>query len=113
MDDTSCNAFISKSNPIILNYYRQFLIKGFDWRYSFILTEFRIQEDHEGQYFVIRFKADILFDYEQGLKKAIYGAVSSYGIDIELIRVEIILIGFSITTKEFSVVLVQFSTLKL
>ena len=78
------------------------------------LTEFRIQEDHDsGQYFVIRFKADILFDYDQGLKKAIYGAVSSYGIDKELIRVEIILIGFSITTKEFSVVLVQFSTLKL
>ena len=30
MDDTSCHGTISKSDPAILNYYRQFLIKGFD-----------------------------------------------------------------------------------
>ena len=30
MDNLSCQETISKSNPVILNYYRQFLIKGFD-----------------------------------------------------------------------------------
>ena len=28
MDDLSCNTTIAKSNPLILNYYRQLLIKG-------------------------------------------------------------------------------------
>ena len=37
MDDSSCQETISKSNPVILNYYRQFLLKGFDWRYFKIL----------------------------------------------------------------------------
>ena len=30
MDDPSCHETIDKSDPAILNYYRQFLIKGFD-----------------------------------------------------------------------------------
>ena len=30
IDDSPCHETIDKSNPIILNYYRQFLIKGFD-----------------------------------------------------------------------------------
>ena len=30
MDSSFCNKAIEKSNPAILNYYRQFLIKGFD-----------------------------------------------------------------------------------
>ena len=30
MDSSSCHEAIEKSNPAILNYYRQFLIKGFD-----------------------------------------------------------------------------------
>ena len=30
MDNSSCHETIQKSNPVILNYYRQFLIKGFD-----------------------------------------------------------------------------------
>ena len=30
MDDSSCHEAIDKSDPAILNYYRQFLIKGFD-----------------------------------------------------------------------------------
>ena len=34
MDDSSCRGTIDKSNPAILNYYRQFLIKGFDWRFK-------------------------------------------------------------------------------
>ena len=38
MDNLSCEETISKSNPVILNYYRQFLIKGFDWRYFEILN---------------------------------------------------------------------------
>ena len=29
MDDSSCQKTISKSDPAILNYYRQLLIKGF------------------------------------------------------------------------------------
>ena len=31
MGDSSCRETIDKSDPAILNYYRQFLIKGFDW----------------------------------------------------------------------------------
>ena len=38
MDDSSCQGTISKSNPVILNYYRQFLLKGFDWQYFKILS---------------------------------------------------------------------------
>ena len=30
MDETSCHGTIAKSDPAILNYYRQFLIKGID-----------------------------------------------------------------------------------
>ena len=30
MDESSCRETIDKSDPAILNYYRQFLIKGFD-----------------------------------------------------------------------------------
>ena len=30
IDDSSCQGTISRSNPAILNYYRQFLMKGFD-----------------------------------------------------------------------------------
>ena len=30
MDDSSCHGTIDKSDPVILNYYRQLLIKGFD-----------------------------------------------------------------------------------
>ena len=38
MDDSSCQGTISKSNPVILNYYRQFLLKGFDRQYLKILS---------------------------------------------------------------------------
>ena len=30
IDDSSCQGSISRSDPAILNYYRQFLIKGLD-----------------------------------------------------------------------------------
>ena len=39
IDDSSCHETIDKSNPIILNYYRQFLIKGFD-RQNFSKSRF-------------------------------------------------------------------------
>ena len=35
MDNSSCHKAIERSNPVILNYYRQFLIKGFQWQIFF------------------------------------------------------------------------------
>ena len=35
IDDSSCQETISKSDPAILNYYRQFLIKGWDYKNIF------------------------------------------------------------------------------
>ena len=35
MDDSSRHETIAKSDPAILNYYRQFLIKGFDWHIKY------------------------------------------------------------------------------
>ena len=75
MDYLSCQETISKSNPVILNYYRQFLIKGFDWRYFQIFSNLNVLN------VVITFEVEKTFDYK-GLEQAIYEAVSSYGIDI-------------------------------
>ena len=38
--NSTCQGTISKSDPAILNYYRQFLIKGFDSRYFEIFSLF-------------------------------------------------------------------------
>ena len=81
MDDSSCQRLISKADPAILNYYRQFLIKGFEWRYFEILWNSDYRQLDFSQYLIITFKADKTFDYE-GLDKSIYEAVSSYGINI-------------------------------
>ena len=87
MDDLSCQGSISKFNPVILNYYRQFLIKGFDWRYFKIfsildtLNTINYQLDFRN-HFVIIMEVDRTFDFE-GLEKAIYEAISSYGIDFK------------------------------
>ena len=87
MDDSSCQGTISKSNPAILNYYRQFLLKGYHWQYFKIFSNLNTlntiyyQLDFS-QYYVITFKVDKTFDHE-GFEQAIYEAVASYGIDIK------------------------------
>ena len=65
--------------------------------------------------FVIKFQADKTFDYDQGLQKEIYKAVSSYGIDIESGTwiSNLSMIEFSILVIEFLAVWVLFLTLKL
>ena len=115
MDDSSCQGTISKSNPVILNYYRQFLLKGFDWRYFEILSNLNslntiYYQLDLSQYYVITFKVDKTFDYE-GLEQAIYEAVSSYGIDNKSQWFS--LIKSKIPNKEFSVESVQYLILKL
>jgi len=120
MDDSSCQKTISKSDPAILNYYRQLLIKGFGWwKFEiFSYSEFQSKRYYTvyyqldlRQFFVITSKADKAFDYE-GLEQAIYEAVSSYGIDNTSHSLRL-MIEFIIPEKEFSVASVQFLTSKL
>ena len=105
MDESSCQRTISKSDPAILNYYRQFLMKGFDCQN--ISKSFFSTRNH---YFIIIFKVDKTFDYG-GLEQAIFEAVSSNGIDIksQLLRS---MIEFEIPEKEFSAASVRFLNLK-